>query len=379
MKTLCHILSLFWIGLLLAAIGTVAHAQEVPSTDRVGVAVLVDVSKSMSFNTENWKTEVRTSLNTFISGGTLDENVWRVDGEADAGFVKKIRNGTPIYVPPSPLVMAEVGAINDTYPFLKTIELRTPQTLNDAASFVRGTFPQAFQDQWTYLEIGHAIVRDRMLEQGALQWYVLQISDEDQDFSDVSKTPEAARRLANGFKANLLIEEPLALSFREDTRLRMKLFRYTSKVDPCASDASRPLCKPDPEPTASQSSGSVRLRSPRSEETVDAQPVEFRWTSSQGLDRFDLTLRAEDGELVNRTRTTQRRLRMEEDLDAGAYTWQVIGYGEAGRVQSSPQTFAVSESGGGALWWILGMLGLLGGGAYAYNYYYNRNQRRASS
>lgn len=370
---------LSWLLILLAfglRTGEAATAQTVPSTGRVGVAVLVDVSGSMRFTAANWKTEVRTSLNNFITGGTLNENVWRVDGEADEAFVKRIRSGNPIYVPPRPLLVAQVGEIDASYPFLQTLQLRTPQTLNEAGAFLRRSFPQQFNDQWTYLDVGHAIMRDRMLEQGAKQWYVIQISDEDPDYSE--QTPEAARRLANGYAANLLTEEPLALAFRDDTALRMKLFRYTSKVDPCETDSSRPLCDdaPGPEPSTPTSTQRVRLRTPQAGASVEEDAIEFRWTATSGLSRFDLVLRDEEGGLVDRTRTRQKRHWTGEPLDGGTYTWHVVGYGETERVRSSEQSFSVAGESSGAVWWLLGLLLVGGGAAYGYNFYQRRQRRR---
>lgn len=377
-----HKLSLRALMLVLSIVvlfcfGQNAHGQTQVQVDekRTGTAVLVDISGSMRFNAPNWRSEIRNSIEKFIAGGRLDESVWQVDGTADDEFVRDVRSGNPIHIPGQPLLVGHVGNVANTSPFVRTLDAVRPASPNDAADFLRGNLPREFDDQWTYPDVTLAVTRDTMLAQGAKRWYVLLVSDgEGRDPSP--DPPESAMSFGNGYGTQTQQEKLLALSHTEDVGLQMTIHRVVSRKDPCEEDASLPLCGGlNPEDEAGSQTGKIALMVPNERKALDDGKPRFRWKASQGLNRFDLAIQDQEGNVQKRVRVARSSYTPDEPLSAGTYTWQVTGYGNTGSVQSGSQTFKVPGSGTfGTILLVLLVLAILGGGAYLLKQYLDRRR-----
>lgn len=358
--------------LVLLCAPQLAMAQE--SCVPQGTAVLIDVSGSMRFDVDDWPTEVKRTVRSFIVGASLDESVWKVDGVTNDAFIENIRNGVPLYDTGQALLVAHVGEIDRTYPFLRTIEMAFPTSFDEASSFLDSNFPNAFNDQWTFLGVSFPVVRDRMLDQGARCWYVLLISDDDQDLSNQSRAPEEAKSLDNAYGTKVDHEKLLALAYRRDTNLRMNVFRVTSMIDPCASSASLPLCSV-PDDVSPAPRGRIQLRTPARDEVLADGRATFRWSATERMKGYTFHLRDEDGETVAKKRVSKDVYTVDEPLDSGTYTWAVTGQGDTGPVTSTPTPFRVAGSlPWSGILWILLIIGVGSGVAMAYRSYARKNQ-----
>jgi len=366
-KQLLQASLLVFPAVMLLCLGQKARGQTQVQVneERTGTAVLVDVSASMRFDAPDWRSDIRRSIEKFIAGGRLDESVWRVDGVADEEFIQEVRSGNPVYIPGQPLLVGHIGEIGDTSPFVRSLEVERPASPNDAADFLRNNLPREFDDSWTYLNVTLAVARDTMLAQGAQQWYVVLVSDEDDDLNDSEDPPKEAMRLDSEYGTRVQQEKLIALSHKADSRLRMSIRRVTSRKDPCGDNPSLPLCGGlNPDQENNPEAGQIALMVPKEGKTLEDGSPQFRW-KAQGLDRFDLVIRDEEGDVQKRVRVPRRSYTPDDPLSSGNYTWRVTGYGEDGSVQSASYTFKVPGSGAfSTILLILLLLGVTGGVAY---------------
>lgn len=340
-----------------------------PPNQRVGTAILIDVSLSMSdISANNWKQDVRTFLTQVIQDGTIDQDTWQIDGLGQE-FAEDLRSGNVLHQTGEPLFIAEIGEVSPTPPYLDRMTMERPTTPVEAARQIERVFPSRFNDQWTYIDLALEVTRQRMLKQGVWGWYLIIVSDMDQDYDDSGKVQQDLRRIANQYGVGLRSEKRAALAYRNDTSLRISINFVESLTDPCDAHPDRPSC--DGPEVAAEGTGQVRLRLPEAGAVIlpDEAPT-FRWQAPTKSTGFELVLRDEE-KIYGRYRRQNRLLQLQDPLPEGQYEWHVVGFSNGERIRSPESTFVVQADTGSYSWLLYALLSviavlLVGYLAYAY-------------
>jgi hypothetical protein len=236
-----------------------------------------------------------------------------------------------------------------------------PEDLNQ----LRASFPTQATDYWTNKFLAEASAAGYFHDKGSPSWYMVMISDFNQDTHEKLLPNEA--KLVDDYRAGryLTVTSPAVLRLRSNPQvvLEVKFAAARKGTEEKRREAQQqPPTPPRLEPIA-----------PRSNSTVEAgSPVVFswHWSGDTPPGSYQLVATRADGSGTELSHLTRATSFTATQLKAGKYRWQVFAVISGQNIASSPVPFEIQEKGTNPLLW-LGVLAAL-----IFGMVYFLNQRR---
>ena len=207
-----------------------------------------------------------------------------------------------------------------------------------------------------------------MQEAEARKWYLIMITDDNEDVSPdlVTKYPDA-HELAVGYRASVDERSQVAFTYRRDPHLIMEIFTVRPNnmpnqppQPPVEEETPTPPVPPGPPITLTRPEDGEQIA-----QEEGSSMISFAWRASENeIKGFRLVIKDRAGKVVKSASSATRKVyTYQELLPSGTYTWYVEGRRKDGRsVKSAERRFHVSHDVDlSILGWIAAFLAGLGG------------------
>jgi hypothetical protein len=331
----------FFLGKLLLVLVALLVPSMGVSQD---AAILWDVSGSISDKTKTpaYTEALRNSVAEIVTGRGVDRGLWRVTAPDPLPAELKIvlDGGRAVYGSGDQIVVIRFGHFRrHEFPDLPYFPWkRIDASSQDVRAQLVAQFPADARDDKTNKDLAISAAARYFYEQKRSQWYLVTISDFNED--SVADLNPAEAQIVDDFNAGRIAQQtrPLVLRWNRDPRIQVRIEFDRRNVAEQAVSPARPRV--------------IELIAPKSNaEFKNGRPPTFSWLWQDPEDvpkRYTVIVTEIGGNGRSfRKSASVTSATMDQTLSTGKYSWQVFAELNNGEtVQAGPRPFVVASSGG---------------------------------